>query len=101
MSSSKDKITAKDLDPSEGKGRVTMYVDLDVLHAVKEEAGTLKIGYQTYINQILREFFINGEKTDESVTKYLLSELKTLKKDVSNLRKKNPTKKLTRKPQKR
>ena len=88
MSSSKSKLSKEDLEPSQGKGRVTMYVDLDVLKAVRE-AKSLKLGYQTYINQILREYFINESSDGKKVTtEDLLLELEALKKDVSQLKKK-------------
>lgn len=94
MSSSKSKLSKEDLEPSQGKGRVTMYVDLDVLKAVREEAKSLKLGYQTYINQILREYFINESSDGKKVTtEDLLVELETLKKDVSKLKKKASGKK--------
>ena len=88
MSSLKNKITAKDVDDSQGKARVTMYVDLDVLHLIRDEAKVLKIGYQTYINQILREVFLTKEIENKSVTKFLVEELHGLKKDVEKLKKK-------------
>ncbi len=88
MSSSKDKLSAKDLDDSQGKARVTMYLDMDVLNVIREEAKTLKLGYQTYINQVLREVFTTDEIENKSVTKFLLKELEALKKDVSQLKKK-------------
>ena len=88
MSSSKSKLTAKDLDDSQGKARVTMYVDLDVLNLIRDEAKTLKLGYQTYINQVLREIFTHEDMENKSVTKFLLKELESLKKDVSKLKKK-------------
>ena len=58
MSSLKDKIKPQDLDDSKGKARLTMYLDVDVLSTIRTEAKCLKIGYQTYINQILREVFV-------------------------------------------
>lgn len=88
MNSSKSKLTAKDLDDSQGKARVTMYLDLDVLNLIRDEAKTLKMGYQTYINQILREVFTHGEVENKSITKFLLRELESLKKDVSSLKRK-------------
>ena len=93
MSSSKNKLSAEDLEPSKGKGRVTMYMDLDVLKAVREEAKFLKLGYQTYINQILREYFINESSSNRVTTEQLLLELEALKKDVSKLKKKSSAKK--------
>lgn len=41
--------------PSEGKKRITMYLDNDVLEAFKVKSGEQGIGYQTLINSVLRE----------------------------------------------
>ena len=43
------------LDPKAVKWRVTMFLDLDVLDHIRAEADSLGIGYQTRINEILRE----------------------------------------------
>ncbi len=41
--------------PARGKTRITMYLDDDVLAAFRSEASTSGIGYQTLINESLRE----------------------------------------------
>ncbi len=41
--------------PSDGKTRITMWVDSDVLDAFKELAGKGGKGYQTLINETLRD----------------------------------------------
>lgn len=38
-----------------GKTRITIYIDNDVLEAFRQEAETSGSGYQTMINQALRE----------------------------------------------
>ena len=38
-----------------GKTRVTMYLDNDVLEAFRERADRIGKGYQTLINEVLRE----------------------------------------------
>ena len=86
MSSLKDKITAKDLDDSKGKARLTMYLDIDVLNTIRTEAKCLKIGYQTYINQILREVFVNQEIENKSTTKYLLKEINKIKTELRKIK---------------
>ena len=88
MNFSKDKLVEKDLEDSQGKARVTMYLDMDVLTLIRNEAQNLHIGYQTYINQILREIFITQEIENKSVTKFLMKELSDLKKEVLRLKKK-------------
>jgi uncharacterized protein (DUF4415 family) len=41
--------------PESGKTRVTMYLDNDVLEAFRERADRSGKGYQTLINEVLRE----------------------------------------------
>jgi len=41
--------------PEGGKTRVTMYLDNDVLEAFRERADRSGKGYQTLINEVLRE----------------------------------------------
>ncbi len=41
--------------PSEGKKRITIYLDNDVLEAFKVRADEQGVGYQTMINSALRE----------------------------------------------
>ena len=45
MNSSKSKLKASDLDDSQGKARITMYLDMDVLSVIREEAKAMKLGY--------------------------------------------------------
>jgi hypothetical protein len=87
MSILKNKISLNDVDERQGKARVTMYLDLDVLNSIREEAKSIKLGYQTYINQILREVFVNEEKENKSITKFLLNEIEGLKKEVAKIKK--------------
>ena len=42
--------------PEGGKTRVTMYLDNDVLEAFRERADRSGKGYQTLINEVLREY---------------------------------------------
>lgn len=48
----------------ESKNRITIYLDADIVEYFKAEAEQSKIGYQTLINQTLREK-INSSKTNE------------------------------------
>ena len=41
--------------PSQGKTRITMYVDNEILDRFREQAEAAGIGYQTLINQVLKE----------------------------------------------
>lgn len=48
--------------PAQGKTRITMYLDDDVLAAFRSEASTLGIGYQTLINESLRETLAKAKR---------------------------------------
>jgi uncharacterized protein (DUF4415 family) len=52
--------------PSQGKTRITIYLDNEVLESFREEAEAAGIGYQTLINQVLKEH-IQGD-SDKSIT---------------------------------
>jgi uncharacterized protein (DUF4415 family) len=41
--------------PSQGKTRITIYLDNEILDRFREQAETAGIGYQTLINQVLKE----------------------------------------------
>ncbi len=47
----------------ESKNRITIYLDADIVEHFKNEAELSKTGYQTLINQTLREK-IDGSQTD-------------------------------------
>ena len=51
---------------SGGKTRITMYVDDDVLAAFRTQAEEQGIGYQTAINQVLRDYLHQGESVLEA-----------------------------------
>ena len=62
----------------EAKNRITIYLDADIVEHFKTQAENSKVGYQTLINQTLREK-INGSQTDKLLEK-LLSDKNALKK---------------------
>ncbi|MBK9154164.1 MAG: BrnA antitoxin family protein [Chloracidobacterium sp.] len=59
------------------KNRITIMLDPDVIQHFKGEAERLHIGYQTLINQTLRDI-INGPKSSDPIEK-LLKDKKALK----------------------
>lgn len=79
-------MTREDLSDAQGKARITMYVNLDVLNIIRDEAKSMKLGYQTYINQILRKNFISESTADKATSHFLLNELNALKWDMKALR---------------
>jgi uncharacterized protein (DUF4415 family) len=62
---------------STGKTRVTMYLDNDVLEAFRSKAEAAGKGYQTLINESLREYLHEGEAVNaKTLRKILREELK-------------------------
>ena len=60
---------------STGKSRITLYLDDDVLEEFRNRADKAGMGYQTMINQVLREFI--GKKKqpiDEATLRRVLRE---------------------------
>jgi len=60
----KVEIDADEFDPKYCKVRVTMMIDEEVVKACRAEAAKRHVGYQTLINQKLREIYF-GEKSVE------------------------------------
>ena len=60
---------------SKGKTRITLYLDNDILGEFRKRADKAGIGYQTMINQFLREF-LGKKKTpvDEATLRRILRE---------------------------
>ena len=60
---------------SRGKSRITLYLDNDILEEFRKRADKAGIGYQTMINQVLREF-LGKKKTpvDEATLRRILRE---------------------------
>jgi uncharacterized protein (DUF4415 family) len=65
-----------------GKNRVTIYLDGDIISKFKETAAKDKIGYQTLINDALRQLVdADNKKTEsQSLKEELLKDKKFLKK---------------------
>ena len=58
-----------------GKQRITMYLDTDVLDEFRAHADEAGYGYQTMINEALREYLEKTEKPlDESVLRQVIRE---------------------------
>ena len=58
-----------------GKSRITIYLDDDVLEEFRERADKLGKGYQTIINDALREFLGTEDKPiDENTLRRILRE---------------------------
>ena len=58
-----------------GKTRITMYLDNDVLESFRARADDAGMGYQTLINQILREYLGRAKSAlDEATLRRVLRE---------------------------
>ncbi|MCD9185125.1 MAG: BrnA antitoxin family protein [Pyrinomonadaceae bacterium] len=64
----------------ESKSRITIYLDADIVEHFKTEAENSKIGYQTLINQTLREKINNAavEKNSDELIEKLLNDKNAL-----------------------
>ena len=61
--------------PIKGKTRITMYIDNDVLDDFRERADKAGYGYQTMINEALREYLAKSDKPlDEKVIRKVIRE---------------------------
>ena len=60
---------------SKGKSRITIYIDNEVLEAFRERADAAGYGYQTMINDALRQYLQKtGTPLDESVLRQVIRE---------------------------
>ena len=64
--------------PSTGKTRITIYLDDDILANFKEQAETKGMGYQTLINDVLKQHLQSSPHrslTEEDLRRILREEL--------------------------
>ena len=62
--------------PVSGKTRVTMYLDNDVLEVFRERADRFGKGYQTLINEVLREHLATETLNARTLRKIIREEIK-------------------------
>jgi len=61
--------------PTKGKTRITMYIDTDILDDFRIRAEKAGYGYQTMINEALREYLAkSGKPLDETVIRQVIRE---------------------------
>lgn len=61
--------------PTKGKTRITIYLDTDVLEDFRERADKAGYGYQTMINEALREYLSkSGKPLNEEVIRQVIRE---------------------------
>ncbi len=77
----------KILKNKEAKSRITIYLDADIVEHFKNEAENSKIGYQTLINQTLREKINNppSVKNADELIERLLRDKNALRRLKSEL----------------
>jgi uncharacterized protein (DUF4415 family) len=67
--------------PPKGKTRITIYIDTDVLERFRDEAEREGRGYQTEINQALRNYIKQDKRTIQDIVREAVrKEIKFLKK---------------------
>ena len=59
---------------SKGKTRITIYIDDDVLEAFRERGDQAGLGYQTMMNQALREYLAESRPVNEETLRRVLRE---------------------------
>ena len=61
--------------PQKGKTRITIYLDTDIVEAFRDRADRAGYGYQTMINQALRDYLDKNEKPlSESSIRHVIRE---------------------------
>lgn len=60
--------------PANGKTRITIWLDDDVLGAFRDRAEAENIGYQTLINQVLRASLSSAKPLDEAQLRKIIRE---------------------------
>ena len=61
--------------PTKGKSRITIYLDTDILEDFRARADKAGYGYQTMINEALREYLSkSGKPLDEMVIRQVIRE---------------------------
>jgi len=61
--------------PTKGKTRITMYIDNDILDDFRVRSENAGYGYQTMINEALREYLAkSGKPLDETVIRQVIRE---------------------------
>jgi uncharacterized protein (DUF4415 family) len=61
--------------PTKGKTRITMYLDTEILEDFRARAEKAGYGYQTMINEALREYLSkSGKPLDEAVIRQVIRE---------------------------
>ena len=60
--------------PNNGKTRITIWIDDDIIEAFRTRAEAEGIGYQTLVNQTLRLSMTTGQPLDELLLRRIIRE---------------------------
>jgi len=61
--------------PQKGKNRITIYLDTDTVEEFRARADKAGYGYQTMINEALKEYLLkSGKPLDETVIRQVIRE---------------------------
>jgi uncharacterized protein (DUF4415 family) len=60
--------------PQPGKSRITIYIDNDTIEAFRQRAEREGTGYQTMVNQALREYLSRPPAVDEEALRRVIRE---------------------------
>jgi len=60
--------------PANGKTRITIWIDDEILEVFRTRAESEGIGYQTLVNQALRAFMESGKPLDEVALRRIIRE---------------------------
>ncbi|MBI4402982.1 MAG: hypothetical protein HY537_02405 [Deltaproteobacteria bacterium] len=72
----KDILDSDEFEPKYTKFRVTMYIALQTLEKIRDEAKEKGLPYQTYINQLLMEHV--SKKDEEKIREIVRDEFRKL-----------------------
>lgn len=77
-------LDSDEFDAKQTKVRITTFVDFDILERLKSEAKREGVGYQTLLNQKLRELVLGESASNayQDSVKEILERLKKLEKSI-------------------
>ena len=62
-------LTDDDLKAENIKARITTYIDLDILDALKKMARNKRTGYQTMLNEVLRDSLFRTQDIEKRLSR--------------------------------
>ncbi len=62
-------LTENDIKDENIKVRINTYIDMDIIKHLKNEAKKMKLGYQTILNQTLREAIFKQQNVENRLVR--------------------------------